>query len=78
MEKAIEAAEEAQKVAPRVKQAQEVACMNMNVARAPLPGATQNAMDALRRAEELFAGLGWRRELAKAPHRATDRGGRET
>ena len=67
MEKAIEAAEEAQRFAPRVKQAQEVACMNMNVARALLyQGRPKDAMDALRRAEELFAGLGWRRELAKA------------
>ncbi len=67
MDKAVEAAAAARNYEMRAQVPEEVACMNMNVARVLLyQGAGRDAMDALRRAEEIFAGLGWNSELIKA------------
>lgn len=56
----IEAAEEALRLAPRVHDPEHVACMNMNVARSLLDqGRHEDAMEALRQAEQIYQSLDW-------------------
>lgn len=67
MSKAVDAAEEAQRYGRQAEVPEEVACMSMNVARVLLyQGQGSDALQALHRAEEIFAAIGWKTELAKA------------
>lgn len=66
-DKAAKAAEEAQALAPRVSDAEQLACMNMNVARSLYEqGRMDDALDALRRAEESYLTIGWELDAASA------------
>lgn len=59
-ERAAEAAEQALRLAPRVEDAEQIACMNMNVARVLLSDGRYNeALEALRRAETVYQSLDW-------------------
>jgi tetratricopeptide (TPR) repeat protein len=61
------AAEEALRLQPRVDDPEQVACMNMNVGRALLDqGRAQDALDAIRRAEQMYNVLDWPLGAARA------------
>ncbi|HJR45686.1 MAG TPA: helix-turn-helix transcriptional regulator [Actinomycetota bacterium] len=65
--KAAEAAELAQALAPRVTDAEQLACMNMNVARSLFDqGKIADSLDAIRQAERAFQTLGWEVDAARA------------
>ena len=65
--KSAEAAELAQALAPRVSDAEQLACMNMNVARALFEqGRIADSLDAIRQAERAFQTLGWEVDAARA------------
>lgn len=58
--RAIESAEEALTLAPRVEDPEQIACMNMNVARSLLDqGRHSDAIEALRSAERVYQQLDW-------------------
>lgn len=65
--RAIASAEEAIRLAPSVDDPEQIACMNMNVARVLYEdGRYEDATDILRRAEQMFAGLDWSLPLVRA------------
>jgi tetratricopeptide (TPR) repeat protein/DNA-binding XRE family transcriptional regulator len=65
--KAAEAADQAQALAPRVPDAEQLACMCMNVARSLYEqGRASDALDALRQAEQAYLSLGWQIDAARA------------
>lgn len=65
--RAAEAADEALGLTPRVPDPEQIACMNMNVARSMLDqGRDQEALEAIRKAEEAFSTLGWQVDAARA------------
>ncbi|MGH2787517.1 MAG: tetratricopeptide repeat protein [Actinomycetota bacterium] len=72
-EKAADAADRAQALAPQVKDAEQLACMNMNVARSMYEqGRMDDALDALQRAEQSYLTIGWEIDAAIAKlNRAT-------
>jgi tetratricopeptide (TPR) repeat protein len=67
IEQAAKAAEEAQRLEVRVTDPEHVACMNLNLTGALLfRGRTDDAMVALKKAEDIFSSLGWKNEVARA------------
>lgn len=65
--KSVEAAEAALRLAPQVEDPEQVACMNMNVARSLLDqGRHDDALASLRRAEEIYQTLDWPVPAARA------------
>lgn len=65
--KAAEAADKAQALAPRVSDQEQLACMNMNVARSLFEqGRIADSLDAIRQAEKAFQTLGWEVDAARA------------
>ena len=67
IQKATEAASEAARLEPQVADLEQLACMNMNVAGILLyQGQINDAIDSLRKAEHMFASLGWKHQLARA------------
>lgn len=65
--KAAEAADKAQALVPRVSDPEQLACMNMNVARSLFEqGRVADSLDALRQAERAFHSLGWQVDVARA------------
>lgn len=65
--KSIESAEQALRLAPLVDDPEQVACMNMNVARALLDqGRHDDALAALRQAEQTYQSLDWPLPAARA------------
>lgn len=72
LEQAVKAAEEAKRLEVRVDDPEQIACMNLNVARALLfQGRSTEAIVALRKSEDIFSSLGWKKEVA---HAAINRG----
>lgn len=66
-QKARDAAQQALRLQSRVEDPEEVASMHMNVARALLSGGRADAaLESLRKAEEIYLGLQWSTELARA------------
>lgn len=66
-EKAAQAAADAQALAPQVSDAEQIACMNMNVARSLYErGRMDDALEALRRAEHSYLMIGWEIDAAIA------------
>lgn len=66
-EKAAEYADQAQRLAPNVTDAEQLACMNMNVARSLFErGHVADALDAIRQAELAYLSLGWEVDAARA------------
>ena len=66
-QRSIEVAEEAIMLAPHVEDPEQIACMNMNVARALLnDGRFDDAMTALARAEQIFQVLDWPLEVVRS------------
>lgn len=64
---AASAAEQAMKLANQVEEPEQIACMNMNVARTLLnQGRYEDALDAVRKAEQLFVSLDWPLGAARA------------
>jgi tetratricopeptide (TPR) repeat protein len=67
LERAVKAAETAKRLEVRVNDPEQIACMNLNVARALLfQGRASDATVALRKAEDIFSSLGWKKEVARA------------
>lgn len=65
--KAAEAAEAAQALAPRVTDAEQLACMNMNVTHSLFAqGRMEDALNAIRQAELAYLSLGWEIDAAGA------------
>ena len=65
--KAAEAAAEALRLEPKVEEQDQVASMYLNVARELLrQGKSGDALDSLRRAEDIYRVLNWKTELARA------------
>lgn len=63
---AIRAAEEAKRLEVRAEDPEQIACMNLNVARVLLyQGKSAEATAALNKAEEIFSSLGWKNEVAR-------------
>lgn len=66
-EKAADAAEKAQALSPRVLDPEQLACMRMNVARSLYEqGHMNDALDAIRSAEQAYLTLGWQLDAAGA------------
>jgi tetratricopeptide (TPR) repeat protein len=67
LEQAVKAAEQAKRLEVRVTDPEQIACMNLNVARALLyQGRSTEATVALRKAEDIFSSFGWKKEVARA------------
>ena len=65
--KAAEAADKAQALAPRVTDTEQLACMNMNVAHSLFAqGRMDDALGAIRQAEQAYLSLGWEADAAGA------------
>ncbi|MGH2756447.1 MAG: helix-turn-helix domain-containing protein [Actinomycetota bacterium] len=65
--KAAEAAEKAQALAPRVSDAEQLACMNLNVTHSLFAqGRMDDALNAIRQAETAYMALGWEIDAARA------------
>lgn len=67
LEQAVKAAEEAKRLEVHVSDPEQIACMNLNVARVLLfQGRPTDATVAVRRSEDIYSSLGWKKEVARA------------